>query len=86
MAGGIVNLMPRFHFVATLGPTRLFGLPDWDYTVLDGSKETVYTTPVLDTLTGNLVGHGTLSQYRDHDKRIEADCEINSIHFQISPP
>jgi hypothetical protein len=84
MANGEVKLMPYFHFVATLGPTRLFGLPDGDYTVLDASKETVYTSPVLDTLTGNLVGHGTLSQYRVYDWRLVAEYEINSIRFEIN--
>jgi hypothetical protein len=70
-----------FRLRFKLSPPAFFGLPEGDRVVVPvrpGGREIV--GPTLDTRTGHLVSHGTLSEYRQPDHALnlqipEAGCE-----------
>ncbi len=63
----------NFRSVWLINPPGLFGLPDGDRVVLPPGVETL--GPVLDTRSGKFAAHGTLSIFRDEDKKLEFNFE-----------
>lgn len=65
--------MPHYRFLFRCDPPGFFGLPDGDKIVIpaDGLG-TDLRGPILDTRTGKLVSHGTLSQFRQPDQALSA--------------
>lgn len=64
--------MPRFRLLFQLSPPSVFGLPDGMTIVVPGSTEPRQVAgPVLDTRTGHIVAHGTLSEYRQPTQALD---------------
>lgn len=81
--------MLEFDFVVELSPGGHFGLPDKERTVIPVQQGDVFT-PHLDTMTGNLIGHGTLSNYRHEptmiefaDNQVKIRCIDNHLYIKI---
>lgn len=77
--------MPSYRFLFRLGPPGYFGLPEADKLVVPaqpGGRQLV--SPVLDTRTGQLVSHGTLSQYRAPDRALAANIKSEGLSLSIT--
>ncbi len=74
--------MPRYEVVVTLEPPKIFGLPEEHWTIVEAAPSHHYS-PTLDFRTHNIVGHGTLSRYREYDDRLTATFVVNNIECQI---
>jgi hypothetical protein len=82
--------MPDYQLVFLLHPPGIFGLPEEGKTVYPGAETANLVGPTVDTLTGNLVVHGTLSKYRDEPLTREVsiagaklNIRDNYIYLQI---
>lgn len=70
--------MPEYHALFSLTPSGIFGLPDGEFVVVPGGPDPI-KSPVLDTRTGVLVSHGTLSRYRDEASMHRVSVSINDV-------
>lgn len=80
-----VEAMRQYRLLFRLGPSAFFGLPDGDRVVLaaqDGGRKIV--GPILDTRTGQLVSHGTLSQYRSPVQAIAAIVDVDGLQLTLN--
>lgn len=77
--------MPSYRFLFRLGPPGFFGLPDGNKVVLPAQPAgTQLLGPVLDTRTGQLVSHGTLSQYRPPSQALAANIKTHGLSLSIN--
>ncbi len=70
--------MVHYDIVLKLTPPRLFGLPEEGMTIIEAGPRQV-TSPSIDPRTENVVGHGTLSQFRHYDERLTAAFTLNAV-------
>ena len=56
--------MSRYDLLFILKPPAFFGLPEDGKTVVPAGAQDI-CSPAMDTTTGNIIGHGTLSKYRE---------------------
>lgn len=70
--------MPTYRVVFQLSPPGAFGLPDGAAIVVPARKGSKIEGPIVDTRSGNIVGHPTLPAYR-------AESEALSIALQVGP-
>jgi hypothetical protein len=54
-----------YQLLFLIAPPGPFGLPEEDKTVYPGAETAGLVSPVVDTLTGKIVQHGTPSKYRE---------------------
>lgn len=75
----------RVEVFYKLHPPSVFGLPGDDYTVIPGGEAGIKDVvgPTIDTLTGSVVGLGTLSQYRRFDERLSLRLEREGVGVQL---
>lgn len=73
--------MFAFDFVVQLSPEGFFGLPEGEKIIFPAGGGDVYF-PYVNTITGNLIGHGTLSKYREEPTTIEFNNEEVKITCQ----
>jgi hypothetical protein len=71
--------MQSFHLLFKISPSGFFGLPDGSRVVLPVRENREIIGPVLDTRTGHLVAHGTLSEFRPSDGGANASTSVNGI-------
>lgn len=75
--------MPRFTVKFLLAPPWVFGLPDGRATVIPASptnREVI--SPSIDTRTGKVSGHGTLSEYRPAAEAVQMVSVADGIEAQ----
>jgi hypothetical protein len=75
--------MPLYLIRFRLSPERYFGLPEGDRTIIPSSPQREYVSPAIDTRTGKIVAHGTLSEYRSEAKAITIDHTLGDERFYI---
>ena len=74
--------MATYHIRFQLSPPAYFGLPDGEKVVVPATpagQEVV--TPVIDTWTGRIASHGTLSKYRLPPEAMTMDLRQESLQF-----
>jgi hypothetical protein len=73
----------KYRLVARMRPPGVFGLPEDGTTVIPARPGEVHG-PTIDTLTGHIVGHGTLSEYRKEGDRVSvrADTDRAVMRFE----
>lgn len=76
--------MPQFRFLFRLAPASYFGLPDGDRVVVPVRPGGQLVGPVLDTRTGQLVSHGTLSQYRSPEAAAATSLVAGEFSVSLS--
>jgi hypothetical protein len=77
--------MPSYRFLFRLGPPGYFGLPEGDKIVVPAQPAgRQIVSAVLDTRTGQLVSHGTLSQYRAPDHALAAKIKPQGFSLSIT--
>ncbi|MGG4392676.1 hypothetical protein ABEU97_31645 [Priestia megaterium] len=81
--------MFAFNFVVQLSPEGFFGLPENGKIIYPAGTEDLYS-PYFDTTTGNFIGHGTLSKYREEptiieftNDEVEIVCQDNHLFIKI---
>ena len=75
--------MQSFHLRFKLAPTGFFGLPDGERVVLPVREDREIIGPVFDTRTGQLVTHGTQSEFRLDDGCARASTSVNGIKSSL---
>ncbi len=76
--------MPQFTLRFQFLPPGPFGLPDGDRVVVpSGRVDGDVEGPAFDAVTGKLVRHGTLSQYRKPEQAVQAEFARNGIRFSV---
>lgn len=75
--------MSSYRFVFRLSPPGLFGLPEGERVVVPATPKPRHLKgSVLDTRSGKIVAHGTLSQYREEDQA--ASGQVDMAGFLLS--
>lgn len=75
--------MSLFKVLFRLEPQAVFGLPDGDKVVVPaGPTPKDFLSPALDTRTGHIVAHGTLSEYRREGH--SASCAFSLSGFNAT--
>lgn len=77
--------MHDFRLVFRIFPASFFGLPDGDRVVIpavSGGREIV--GPTLDTRTGEIASHGTLSEFRKSESALTFQFGTDSIQLNFS--
>jgi hypothetical protein len=77
--------MPNYELVFIVTPSGMFGVPEDGKTIYPSSPTGAsyeIVGPALDTLTGNPMGYGTLSKYRDVSLSDDIILAEASLHFQ----
>jgi hypothetical protein len=71
----------RVKAVFLISPPGPFGLPDGNHVVVPAPAQ-IYS-PVIDTNSGLVVSHGTLSRYRNEDEGIKEQVTVGAValHF-----
>jgi hypothetical protein len=75
--------MQPFHLLFKISPSGFFGLPDGSRVVLPVRENREIVGPVLDTRTGHLVAHGTMSEFRPSDGCASASISVNGIKSSL---
>lgn len=73
--------MPRFTFRYLLEPTSPFGLPDGAKIVLPAG--TPVTSPIVDTRSGQIAGHGSLPVYRTAADALNVQLEADEVTLSL---
>ncbi len=73
-----------FTLLFQVGPPGLFGLPNGDKLVIGSEAGRQGIGNTLDTKTGNIVGYGTLSQYRREDEALRLECNIGGAQLSVN--
>lgn len=74
--------MPTYSAVFELNPAGVFGVPEGQgHVVIPASPGATCISPVVSTQTGKLVGHSTLSRYREMP--LERNAEITGINVRL---
>lgn len=77
--------MPSYRFLFRIGPPGFFGLPDSDKVVVPAKPEGRQVVgPVLDTRTGQLVSHGTLSEFRPPDQALKTSLTSQELSLSFN--
>jgi hypothetical protein len=73
----------KYTVIFELSPPYAFGLPEQGKIVIPGGEGSV-NGPTLDTVTGKLVGHGTLSRYREDTDRLQVLLTLPSSTIRLN--
>lgn len=76
--------MRTYRLLFRLSPPGVFGLPDGNKVVIAAKEGQEIYGPVLDTRTGQLVSHGTLSQYRAPEQVLTATFEEGDLKLSLN--
>lgn len=77
--------MATFRLAFRLQPPGPFGLPDGDRVVvstMEGGREIV--GPAIDTRTGQVASHGTLSQYRSPEQAVDLSIASHTSELTLT--
>ncbi len=74
--------MANFEVLFELKPPGAFGLPEQGWTVLPTPIKNAYG-PTLDTKTGQIVSHGTLSVFRREQERIKEQLRAGQYEVKL---
>lgn len=73
------RLMPSYEMVVVVKPAGPFGLPQEGLIIHPGGE--LYG-PTLDTHSGNIVAHGTLSRYREQPVSVEVSLDTVKLRLR----
>lgn len=74
----------RYEAIYKLAPTGIFGLPDGDFVVVPAGPERRVYGGTLDTRTGQIVGHGSLSEYRTESARLHVQQDVGICRVSVT--
>ena len=74
--------MASYDILVQLAPAGAFGLPEPGYVVVPPSGEQI-VSPAIDSRTGNIVCHGTLSVFRKEEEKLSLQVDVEDCHISL---
>jgi hypothetical protein len=73
----------KFKLLFKVGPSSMFGLPEDGVVVFNGARGGSFVGPTLDSRSGQVVSHGSLSQYRPDDEAVSFAGSVANGHLTV---
>ncbi len=75
--------MKNYKLLFRVNPPSYFGLPEGEKIVVPSTGQKTIESPTIDPFTGNVTGHGTVSQYRPDTHPIHLDLQLSKATLKV---